>query len=211
MVTKDTSLGGFMRKLFAKSLCLLMSVAAFASVSNVAEAKVYNYDITEDAFDAADYANRYADLKAAFGEDKAALYNHFKYNGAEEGRIIKINKDILNAQLNSDSAIVEAKVFAIDVLGTIINDKMTDAQKVKAVEAWMQANITPGTTESNVCYHITGPMSTSPTAPEGYAETFEFFMDAAGVEAITTSDLKANKVKVGGVWYDVDIPAGILY
>ena len=75
-----------MRKLLSRLLVLSMTAVAFVSTSNVAEAKVYNYDLTEESFDAADYANRYADLKAAFGEDKAALYNHYKYFGAEEGR-----------------------------------------------------------------------------------------------------------------------------
>lgn len=198
-----------MRKLLSRLLVLSMTAVAFVSTSNVAEAKVYNYDITEESFDAADYANRYADLKAAFGEDKAALYNHYKYFGAEEGRIVKITKDVLNAQNPTDT--IPAKVFAIDVLGTIVNDSMTDGQKVKAVEAWMTANIKPGTTENNACYHITAPMATLPTAPEGYAETFEFFMDACGVEAITNSDMKSNKVWVDGQWHDINIPAGILY
>ncbi len=198
-------------KLIARALVLSLAVVGFAAQSNVAEAKVYNYDITEQNFAADDYAARYADVKAAFGEDKAALYNHYKFFGVEEGRVVKITKDVLSTQLNSDSDIVAAKVFAIDVLGTIINDNMTDAEKVKAVEAWMKANITYGTTADNRCYHITGPMSSSPTTDEGFAETFEFFMDAAGVEAITNSDMKSNKVNVDGTWYDINIPADVLY
>lgn len=198
-------------KYIARALVLSFAVAGFVAQSNVAEAKVYNYDITEENFAADDYAARYADVKAAFGEDKAALYNHYKYFGVEEGRIVKITKDVLASQLNSESDIVASKVFAIDVLGTIINDDMTDGQKVKAVEKWMKENITYGTTADNKCYHITGPMSSSPTTDEGYAETFEFFMDAAGIESITNSDMKSNKVNVDGTWYDINIPAGVLY
>ncbi len=198
-------------KLITRALVLSMVAMGFIAQSNVAEAKVYNYDITEENFAADDYANRYADVKAAFGDDKTALYNHYKFFGVEEGRVVKITKDVLSTQLNSNSDIVASKLFAIDVLGTIINDNMTDAEKVKAVEAWMQANIKYGTTADNRCYHITGPMSSSLTTDEGYAETFEFFMDAAGVEAITNSDMKSNKVNVDGTWYDVNIPAGVLY
>lgn len=194
-----------------KLLVLALMAVTLVSTSITAEAKVYNYDITEENFDAVDYANRYADVRAAFGDDKAKLYNHYKFFGVEEGRIVKINKDVLTSQLNAESDIVAYKIFALDILKTIITDDMTDAQKVKAVEAWMKANITQGTTADNACYHIVAPMTSQPTAPEGFAETFEFFMDAAGVEAITTSDLKANKVNVDGVWYDVNIPAGILY
>ncbi len=200
-----------MKKLLAKVLCLSFAVAAFAGNAQVAEAKVYNYDITEENFPAADYADRYADVKAAFGEDKSALYNHYKYFGVEEGRIVKITKDVLSSQANADSAIGASKIFAIDVLATIVNDDMTDGEKVKAVESWMQSNITYGTTADNSCYHITGPMASKPTVEEGYAETFELFMDALGIEAITTKDLKANKVNVDGKWYDINIPAGVLY
>lgn len=200
-----------MKKLLARALCLAVSVAALAGNTNVAQAKVYSYDITEENFPAADYAARYADVKAAFGEDAAALYNHYKFFGAEEGRIVKITEDVLKSQANADSAIVASKVFALSVLPTIVNDDMTDADKVKAVEAWMKANITYGVSTDNSCYHIVGPMISGPTTDDGYAETFEFFMDALGIEAITNADLKSNKVNVDGVWYDVNIPAGVLY
>lgn len=200
-----------MKKLLARVLCLTVSAVALFSSANVAQAKVYNYDITEDNFPAADYSARYGDVKAAFGEDKAALYKHYQVFGAEEGRIVKITDEILKSQVNADTPIVASKVFALTVLPTIVNDDMTDAQKVKAVEAWMQANITYGVSKDNSCYHIVGPMISGPTTDEGYAETFEFFMDALGIEAITNSDLKSNKVNVDGVWYNVNIPAGVLY
>ncbi|SCZ79805.1 hypothetical protein [Pseudobutyrivibrio xylanivorans] len=188
----------------------IASVLAF-SFSITAEAKVYNYDITQENFPAADYAARYADVKAVYGDDAAALYNHYKFFGVEEGRIVKITKDVLESQANAESDVVAYKIFALDVLDTIVNDKMTDAQKVKAVEAWMKANITYGSCGDTRSYHITGPMTNQPTLEEGYAETFEFFMDALGIQAITNSDLKTNKVCVDGAWYSVDIPGGVLY
>ncbi len=200
-----------MKKLLARTLCLAFSVVALVGNANVAQAKVYSYDITEENFPAADYADRYADVKAAFGEDKTALYNHYKFFGVEEGRIVLINKDVLESQVNADTPIVAAKIFALDVLKTIVKDDMTDAEKVKAVESWMKNNITYGISADNSCYHITGPMMSGPATDEGYAETFEFFMDALGIEAITNSDLKSNKVKVDGVWHNVNIPAGVLY
>ncbi|CBK75250.1 hypothetical protein CIY_26670 [Butyrivibrio fibrisolvens 16/4] len=198
-------------KILTSGLLLSMACAAFVARPINAEAKVYNYDFTEENFPAADYANRYADLKAAFGDDSKALYNHYKYFGVEEGRIVKVTKEVLESQLNAGSGISDAKIFALDVLDTMVTDDMTDAQKVKAVENWMKANVTYGTCGDSRSYHITGPMASQPTASEGYAETFEFFMDALGIQAITNSDMKSNKVNVDGVWYDVDIPAGILY
>ena len=188
----------------------IASVLAF-SFSLTAEAKVYNYDITEENFPAADYAARYSDVKAAYGDDAAALYNHYKFFGVEEGRIVKITKDILESQANAESDVVAYKIFALDVLDTIVTDDMTDAQKVKAVEAWMKTNITYGSCGDTRSYHITGPMTNQPTLDEGYAETFEFFMDALGIQAITNSDMKSNKVCVDGAWYNVNIPEGVLY
>ena len=197
--------------LFSKAAYLSVAAGLFFATSNVAEAKLYNYDITQENFPAADYANRYEDVKSAFGEDATVLYNHYKYYGVIEGRIVKITKEVLESQANSESAIGATKIYALDVLSTIVSDDMSDAQKVRAVESWMQNNITYGTTGDTNSYHITGPMASLPTVEEGYAETFEFFMDALGIQAITTSDLKANKVQVDGVWYDINIPAGVLY
>ena len=188
----------------------IASVLAF-SFSITAEAKVYNYDITQENFPAADYAARYADVKATYGDDAAALYNHYKFFGVEEGRIVKITKDVLESQANAETDNIAYKIFALDVLNTIVTDDMTDAQKVKAVEAWMKTNITYGSCGDTRSYHITGPMTSQPTLDEGYAETFEFFMDALGIQAITNKDLKSNKVEIDGVWYDVNIPAGVLY
>ncbi len=200
-----------MKKLLTRVLCLTVTAVALVSSTGVAQAKVYNYDITEDNFPAADYATRYADVKTALGDDKAALYNHYKLFGAEEGRIVKITDEVLKSQANAESTIVASKIFALTVLPTIVNDTMTDGEKVKAVENWMKTNITYGVSKDNSCYHIVGPMTAGPTTDEGYAETSEFFMDALGIEAITNSDLKSNKVNVDGVWYNINIPAGVLY
>ena len=200
-----------MKKLLTRFLCLTVSAVTLVSTANVAQAKVYNYDITEENFPAADYASRYADVKSALGDDQATLFKHYQLFGAEEGRIVKITDEVLKSQANADSAIVSSKLFALTVLPTIVNDSMTDGEKVKAVENWMKTNITYGLSTDNSCYHIVGPMISGPTTDEGYAETFEFFMDALGIEAITNSDLKSNKVNVDGVWYNVNIPAGVLY
>ena len=200
-----------MKKLLARVLCLTVTAVALVSSTGVAQAKVYNYDITEDNFPAADYAARYSDVKAAYGDDAAALYNHYKFFGVEEGRIVKITKDILESQANAESDVVAYKIFALDVLDTIVTDDMSDAQKVKAVEAWMKTNITYGSCGDTRSYHITGPMTNQPTLDEGYAETFEFFMDALGIQAITNSDMKTNKVCVDGAWYNVNIPGGVVY
>lgn len=55
---------------------------ATASASTTTTAPVY-----QDNFDPTFYANTYPDLKSAFGNDAAALYNHYLNNGKKEGRI----------------------------------------------------------------------------------------------------------------------------
>lgn len=44
-----------------------------------------------DTFDHIAYANRYADVKAAFGYDKTALYTHYTTFGIHEGRIAEFH------------------------------------------------------------------------------------------------------------------------
>lgn len=45
-------------------------------------------------FDAKYYADKYSDLKAAFGYDKTKLLNHFKQFGMKEGRMAKATFDV---------------------------------------------------------------------------------------------------------------------
>ena len=45
-----------------------------------------NAALTKDNFDAARYAEDYADLKSAFGEDRDKLWNHYQNFGVKEGR-----------------------------------------------------------------------------------------------------------------------------
>lgn len=45
------------------------------------------------AFDPEFYANQYPDVKAAFGTDKTALFNHFMKYGMKEGRMMNANFD----------------------------------------------------------------------------------------------------------------------
>lgn len=45
-------------------------------------------------FDSAYYANKYTDLKKAFGTNSTALFNHFCSNGMKEGRVASANFDV---------------------------------------------------------------------------------------------------------------------
>ena len=47
--------------------------------------------VSIDTFDHVDYADRYADVKAAFGYDKTALYTHYTTCGIYEGRLAEFH------------------------------------------------------------------------------------------------------------------------
>ncbi len=48
-----------------------------------------------DVFDAEYYAGRYSDLKSAYGNDEAALLNHFMTRGVYEGRVMSSILDVV--------------------------------------------------------------------------------------------------------------------
>lgn len=82
--------------------------AAKAAGTEKAEEKendLYNFD----KFDWIDYANRYPDVKKAFGYNKEALYAHYIHFGIAEGRVAtftgkyeNVNEEILKAYFPND-------------------------------------------------------------------------------------------------------------
>lgn len=84
---------------------LALSVATgvlWGTVSTASAAEV------KDFFDAKYYAGRYEDLKAAFGEDEAALWEHYLTFGIKEGRSASANFDV---QKYRDSYVDLQKTF----------------------------------------------------------------------------------------------------
>ncbi len=66
-----------MKKFIVIGFCLALFMSASLSVSAAS---------VKDLFDAKYYADSYADLKAAFGYDEEALYEHYLVYGMKEGR-----------------------------------------------------------------------------------------------------------------------------
>lgn len=56
----------------------------------------YNFESIDYSlvFDPTYYANKYADLKKAFGTNSTALFNHFCSNGMKEGRVASANFNV---------------------------------------------------------------------------------------------------------------------
>ncbi len=71
-------------KLTSLFLAILM-VAAIFPLQTMAAASISS-SVKSVVFNATYYANRYADLKAAFGTNESQLYNHFVNHGVKEGR-----------------------------------------------------------------------------------------------------------------------------
>lgn len=64
-----------------------------APVIQVQAADVSLTQALRNSFDPVFYSNKYADLKAAFGTDANALFNHFTTHGMTEGRMMNVNFD----------------------------------------------------------------------------------------------------------------------
>ena len=80
----------FVVLLFAVALMLLLTVNSSATVD---KAMVTN-EAKTITFDANYYLNTYPDLKAAFGNDSNAAYEHFLDHGISEGRCAKLTFDV---------------------------------------------------------------------------------------------------------------------
>ncbi len=167
--------------------------------------------LTEENFDAARYAADYGDLKAAYGDDAHKLYEHFMTNGIREGRIAYSTSEEINA-----------KLAAFRVVNEVTDPAMSDHDKVRAIHDWMCCNIAydyenylNGTIPDD-SYEITGAMLEGKAVCQGYAETFQLFMDILGIPCETVSGKATNsqgntgghawnQVQVDGKWYNIDV------
>lgn len=93
-----------------KSPSLLIEVCF---VDDADDTKLYNSDKVAQAivkgienfdyslvFDPTYYANKYPDLKKAFGTNSAALFNHFCSNGMKEGRVASADFNVITYKNN---------------------------------------------------------------------------------------------------------------
>lgn len=157
-------------------------------------------------FDYMRYAAENSDVAAIFGQDAAALYNHYVNNGIKEGRRGYATDDLANAYL---------KIY--EVSSKITNQEMSDEEKIKAIHDWMCLNIAYDNenylndTIPDESYHVTGAMNKGMAVCNGYAETFKTFMGIQGIECSVVDGtgnggLHAwNRVKLGGEYYYIDV------
>lgn len=161
-------------------------------------------------FDASRYAADYPDLYAAFGDNKTALWNHYKTCGIAEGRTAYGITDAVNAKL---------RIF--DVAASITDAEMTDREKVRAVHDWIVNNTVYDyqnyldDTIPDISHEMEGVMLRGTAVCDGYAKTFDYFMYVLGIEdeylvgmatnSSGESGLHAwNRVMIDGNWLYVD-------
>ena len=157
-------------------------------------------------FDAARYAADNPDVAAILGNDPAVLYAHYVNYGCAEGR-----------KAYGTSNEINAKLLVFDVIDEIITPGMTDRDKILAVHDYIVnntyydvVNYYAGTVP-NVSYSIEGVMIKHRAVCDGYSKTFDFFMDALGIESERITGTANggshawNRVKVDGIWYYIDV------
>ena len=166
--------------------------------------------LTKKNFDYKRYAEENPDVAQALGLNRTALYNHYIKTGVYEGR-----------RGYSTSESINAKLQIYEIADQITTPGMSDLEVIKAVHDWMCLNMAydyenyQNDTIPDVSYSMTGAINNGRAVCQGYAETFQFFMDILGVESqmitdIATSDLDTgghawNRVKMNEQWYYIDV------
>ncbi len=166
--------------------------------------------LTRNNFDYIRYAQENPDVAQALGVKRTALYNHYISTGVYEGRRGYSTSENINAKL---------KIY--EVADQITHPLMSDPEIIKTVHDWMCLNIAydydnyQNDTIPDSSYSITGAMRDGRAVCQGYAETFQYFMDVLGLECelITGTAISSlgsgghawNRVKVDEQWYYIDV------
>lgn len=162
------------------------------------ENDLYNYD----KFDWIDYANRYPDVKKAFGYNKEQLYAHYIHYGIAEGRVAtftgkyeNVNEEILAAYFPNDYK------YRVSV-----SDPLAD-----------MTNVTDSTVSGNTVVSTDGSGNTVIKKDNGDGTTTETVIDSEGnvvsTRTYTTGDFRTEALSwlyiaialvalaIGGVYY----------
>ncbi len=174
-------------------------------------------------FDADYYLANYPDLATTIGTDYKALFNHYINFGRFEGRSARMGiypergKMIGTFYSNGktspyfpNNVWLQARnneLKYLEWLSTVINDSMSEREIVTVIHDEICNRISYGI--DGVTFE-TFENGTGQLVCRGYAGFFKLLCGYAGIEAqrlgnITTMGHEWNRVKVEGIWYDVDV------
>ena len=172
-------------------------------------------------FDANYYLANYPDLATTVGTDYKSLFNHYINIGRFEGRTARAGiyperknftdffyststTGMLIDKMNSD-------LQYIDWLSTVINDSMSEREIVTVIhdEICNRMSYTNNGLVNSITEFETFENGTGQLVCNGYSNLFKLLCDYAGIETQTlannTMNHAWNRVKVDGIWYDVDV------
>ena len=182
--------------------------------------KVYTNDPAV-FFDANYYLANYPDLATTVGTDYKSLFNHYINIGRFEGRTARAGiyperKNFTNFFYSTSTTgmlidKINSDLQYIDWLSTVINDSMSEREIVTVIHdeicnriSYADNGIINSITEFEAFENGTGQHTCT-----GYSNLFKLLCDYAGIETQTlannTMDHAWNRVKVDGIWYDIDV------
>ena len=188
--------------------------------------KVYTNDPAV-FFDADYYLANYPDLATTVGTDYKSLFNHYINIGRFEGRSARMGiyperGKMIGTYLENGKTSPyfpnnywlqsrNDELKYLDWLSTVINDSMSEREIVTVIHdeicnrmSYADNHIVNSITEFETFENGTGQLVCN-----GYANLFKLLCDYAGIETQTlsnnTMDHTWNRVKVDGIWYDIDV------
>ncbi len=161
-------------------------------------------------FDYQRYAMDYPEIAAIYGKKKTALWNHYKTQGIFEGRIAYATNEHTTAKLRT-----------FEIASLIVNDEMSEYEKIQAVHDWIICNTQYdydnylANTIPDRSYNLEGPVLYRIGVCSGYADTFAYFMKVLGFKCDCVSgvafsglgdagDHAWNRVLLNGNYYYID-------
>jgi len=182
--------------------------------------KVYTNDPAV-FFDANYYLANYPDLATTVGTDYKSLFNHYINIGRFEGRTARAGiyperKNFTNFFYSTSTTgmlidKMNSDLQYIDWLSTVINDSMSEREIVTVIhdEICNRMSYTNNGLVNSITEFETFENGTGQLVCNGYANLFKLLCDYAGIETQTLSNMTMfhawNRVKVDGIWYDVDV------
>lgn len=167
--------------------------------------------LTRYDFDYDTFLKQNPDIYSVFGTDYDKIYEWYFSTGIYEGRPAQAKSEETNAYM---------KIY--DIADQITTASMSTREKVKAVHDWLCIHVAYDYDNylnhsiPRSSYDIQGPIYYGKAVCQGYALTFQAFMDVLGIESEFiggyatnssghTGSHAWNKVKVDGIWYWIDV------